>query len=453
MYTDREQIAVKPLCSDTSIAEFARSDSQDLFEKCRDLHRFINEMRQDGCYQAMYRVTLIGPLDHRIRVVDPYSGGERELVCFDSNSYLGLHLHPRVNSAVQRAVTDVGYGTPSAQLLGGTNRYLRELEETVAGFHGRERAIIFPSGYAANIGTITAITGAHDQVVRDRYSHASIHDGCRWAESRQKKPDTYTDPGHLDRILSKTHREKGAVLVVTDGVFSMHGRLARLPELCDVTRKHNARLMLDEAHALGVIGAHGRGLEEHFGLPGCADILMGTFSKAPGAVGGYVCGDAALIEYLRLFAHSSMFTASLPAATCAGLTESLRVMDDEPAHRERLWDNSRAMWQRLKQVGFSVPPLESPIIPVPVGQEEILYHVGRDLFLAGVKAGTVCFPAVPRGQSILRLTMNARHTQEDIETAVDALETVALKHGILEPAQEGCARVCEGPPLCTGAVP
>ena len=418
------------------VLSFPRSEPGDLFEKCRRFRRVVDDLKRRQLYQAQYRVTLEGPLDHRIRVRNPFSGLVEEMVCFDSNSYLGLHLHPRVVSAVSAALAEVGYGTPSAQLLGGTNRYLRELEETVAGFHGREDALIFPSGYGANVGTLTGLLSRGDFVARDRFSHASLQDGCRWSGARFGGSYQHRDTGDLDRLFRREAGRGGSKLVVTDGVFSMHGRIAPLKALRETADRHGARLLVDDAHGLGVLGATGRGIEEHAGLTGAADVLTGTFSKASGSVGGYVCGSTDLIEYLRVFARSGMFTASLPAAICAGVTESFRVMVEEPEHRERVWQNAQRLWGGLRQAGFLLPELESPILPVFLGHERLLWAASRDLFLAGFKCGNVGFPAVPRGECIIRLSVSSRHTDDDLDSAVEALTKIGSRFGILGRGRE-----------------
>ena len=209
--------------------------------------------------------------------------------------------------------------------------------------------------------------------------------------------------------------------MVADGLFSMHGDLCDLPGLRAVANRHGERLLIDDAHSVGILGDTGGGIEEYYGMRGAVDVLMGTFSKAPGAVGGYVVGDGALIDYLRYLSHGALFTASLPAPTCAAVTEAFAVMQDEPELRERLWANTRHMWQGLVDVGLRVPPLSSPIITVQVGNEALMGPLAVTLFRAGVKVGMAQYPAVPRGQSILRITVNARHTTADLDAALEVL--------------------------------
>jgi 8-amino-7-oxononanoate synthase len=418
------------------LADFEDADSDDLFEKCRRLHRFADGLRRQGLYQVQYRVVLDGPLDHRIRVRHPFEHRTVEMICFDSNSYLGLHLHPRVVAAVHRTLDVAGYGTPSAQMLGGTSRWLLELEETLAAFHGREAALVFPSGYAANVGILTGLLRPGDVVVRDQYSHASLHDGARFSGGRARGVYRHLDLADLERVLQRESLGARGKLIATDGVFSMHGRVAPLPELLAIGARYGARLLIDEAHSVGVFGATGRGLEEHFGVPGAIDLLMGTFSKAPGSVGGYLCGSADVIEYLRVFARSAMFTASLPAATCAGVSEAFRVMVAEPEHRERLWRNTRRLWEGFQSARLPVAPFESPILPVFMGHDALLWAVSRDLFLAGVKCGNVSFPAVPVSEGVLRFSVSARHTDEDVERTVDVLTEIGRRYGLLGATHE-----------------
>jgi len=414
-----------------SLKDFYRFDSPDLLKKCDRFFEMVKDSQKKGFYQSQYRVTLTSGLGNRIVVFNPFARREETMICFDSNSYLGLHLHPEVVARVKAVTDEVGYGTPSAQLLGGTNKYLRELEETISSFYDREDTIIFPTGYSANLGTIQALIREKDLVVRDRFSHASIHDGVRASESRLKKTYRHNDMDHLEEILSEHSSSAAGKLIITDGVFSMHGGVARLDELRRIADRHSAKLMVDEAHALGVIGPGGRGTEERYDAQGAADILMGTFSKTPGAVGGYVTGSSELVYYLRFFARPAMFTASLPAAICAGVTAAFRLLEEEPWHREKLWENVRYLHAALVDMGYNVPEPESAILTAFIGRTDLLWLFSRDLFTAGIKCGNVTYPAVPQNEGIIRITLNAMHTTEDLDQTLDVFKKLGRKYQIL----------------------
>ena len=423
--------------TEMTLDQFHASDDDDVFGKCRDFQRWVGSMREQELYQRFYRLTLTGPLDSRMMVIDDIHRVEREFVCFDSNSYLGLHLHPRVLDAVESVTRKVGYGTPSAQLLSGTNRYLRELELALAEFHGRQDAIVFPTGFAANVGTIRALVRNRDVVVRDHFAHASIHEGCKTSGAGFVKVFSHNDPASLDQVLRRAEKAgcRGK-LVVTDGVFSMHGRVAPLPGLVEVCRARGARLMVDDAHGVGVLGPSGGGVEELFGVQGSVDLLMGTLSKALGSLGGYVCGSTDLIDYLRWFAPSGVFTTTLPAPICAGAKVALDIIRSEPEHRTRLWDNIRLLTDGLRSAGFAVPAPESPIITLLIGRQALLWKVSRELFDAGIKCGNVIYPAVSKSACILRLTVNSRHTADDIDYAVDVLGRIGRRHGLVSCSHE-----------------
>ncbi|MFC1742657.1 aminotransferase class I/II-fold pyridoxal phosphate-dependent enzyme [Candidatus Riflebacteria bacterium] len=423
---------------DKSLRDFYRLDSPDIFEKCTKFYSAVQQLQKKNIFQSIYRITLTGPLDNRVVVFNPVTRCEEELLCFDSNSYLGLHLHPRVIEVVKHALNHFGYGTPSAQLLCGTNKHLRVLEETISRFHGREDTVIFPSGYSANLGTISALVRENDLVVRDLFSHTSIHDGCQQAQCSNSRTYPHNDIEYLDGMLRRFER-KGkiqGILLVTDGVFSMHGKLADLPGLVKVARKYDAKLMVDEAHATGVIGIHGKGIEDHFNMENSVDVLMGTFSKAPGTIGGYVCGKKDLIYYLRFYANSAMFTASLPAAICAGVTEAFKIMEEEPEHRIKLWENVREFVPALQEAGFIVSDPESPIITIFMGTNKLLLNFSVALFQEHVKCGNVSYPAVPLNESILRFTLNARHSKEDLHTCIETLKAIGKKYDILHRSRE-----------------
>lgn len=427
---------------DQTLADFYREDSPDLFAKCRTFYKMVSGLQQKQMYQALYRVTLTTKLDNRIIAYNPMTSKEEEKICFDSNSYLGLHCHPRVIEATNKALSQMGYGTPSSQLLGGTNRYLRELEDTLSEYHGREDAIIFPDGYGTNVGTITALIRESDVVVRDYLSHASIHDGALCSLSRSEHVYSHLDMQELEKILERAESSvdfKGK-LVATDGVFTMHGDIAPLPKLVELTNKYNAKLMVDEGLSVGVFGKTGRGLEEHFNLNGSIDILVGSLSRSAGTIGGYVCGNRNLINYLRFYARSNFFSATLPSHICAGATEAYKLMNSEPHHREKLWRNVKTFKPSLENAGFIVSGGESPILTVFMGATKLLWSFSRDLFDMGVKCGSVDFPAVPRNTALLRFTLNANHTEDDLEEATEIMAKLGKKYGILNKSKE---EICE----------
>lgn len=415
-----------------ALDHFYRQDDADLLAKCRSFGSWIDDMHARQIYQRLYRVTATSALDNRYLVHDAVTNQAREVLSFDSNSYLGLHVHPKVIESVKLALSEVGYGSPSAQLLSGTNRHLRELEDALSEFHGRTDTIVFPTGFAANVGAIQALVRPNDAVIRDRHAHASIHEGCKAADSKFSKIFGHNSAASLHKILG--HAEAAGAqgkLVITDGVFSMHGNVAALPELHTVCRAHGARLMVDDAHGLGVLGETGGGIEEHFGMVGSVDVLMGTLSKALGALGGYITGSRELVDYLRWFAPSGLFTTSLPAATCAGITTALKLIREEPEHRIALWQNIHTLVPALADAGFLVPASQSPIVTVFVGAQALMWQLSCELFDAGIKCGNVMYPAVGKSDCILRLTLNARHTAEDLEQVTDTLVRLGRKYDIL----------------------
>ena len=409
------------------LSEFGHSTDPDLFANADSFEAYTTQVRAAGVYQVLYRLELLGPLDHRITVRCPFTGEPTEMVCFDSNSYLGLHLHPRVVAAMHAAVDDVGIGTPSAQVLGGTNRYLVALEERLSAIHGRESCLVFPSGYQANVGILTGLLRPGDLALVDAHSHASLQDGCRYSGANVVR-FPHGDLDQAEVLLAEFRGSAHSALVVTDGLFSMQGDLANVPALLSLARQYHARLYVDDAHGLGILGENGRGVEDHFECEGDADVLMGTFSKAPGAAGGYVCGEKSLVDYLRFFGRGSLFTATLPAPVCAGVATALDVMFEEPELRERLWANTRTMAARLRSEGLRVPENNTPIVPVFVGDENLLPLLAVELFRGGIKAGIVQYPAVAHGEAMLRFKINARHDEADLDRAVELMASLKERY-------------------------
>jgi glycine C-acetyltransferase len=353
----------------------------------------------------------------------------REMGMFASYSYLGLLGHPRINAAARKAVDDFGTGTHGVRTLAGTLTLHRELEETIAEFKEAEEAVTFSSGYATNLSVISTLVGRHDYVFSDKLNHASIVDGCLLSGAKFVR-FRHNEIDDLEARL-KAAPASAAKLVVADAVFSMDGDIIDLPHVAEVCRRHQAWLMIDEAHSVGVLGATGRGIEEHFGTPGVIDIKMGTLSKTIPSVGGYVAGSADLIRYLRHTARAYIFSAALPPAQAAAAREAFQVILDEPWRVEALKANAAQFLSGLKARGMNTLQSETAIVPVLCGTDDAAFRMTREAQLEDVFALPVVSPAVPEGLARLRATVTAAHTTDEIERAMDVLARAAKKVGVL----------------------
>lgn len=371
----------------------------------------------------LYGRTLLEPSDAEAWVHYPRETDERRMIVLASNNYLGLTNHPRVVEAARQAALDYGTGSGSSPLLVGSFPVTRQLEAKLARFKGAEEACVFSTGYSANVGVISAVAGKNDVVILDRLAHASMVDGAKLSGA-QIKVFHHNDAAHLDRVLSRCNTG-GTKLVAVEGIYSMDGDVAPLDELLEVTRHHNALLLVDEAHSSGVLGATGGGAAEHFGLEGQIDLHVGTLSKALGACGGFVAGKSDLITYIRYFARSSMFSTAPSPMVTAAASAALDVIADEPQRRERLWDNCRYMHSELRRRGFKISDHPSPIIPVIVGSNAALRQMTLELHQNNICINSVPFPAVPRGSERLRISLTANHTREQLDEALDCIERAA----------------------------
>ena len=400
----------------------------DLFEKVTKFAGTADKTRL--LFPYFLRRTVCSANVNRVKMADPYTGQLTDMIMLGSNSYLGLTNHPKVIDAAIEATRKYGYGSGSVSLYSGTTDLHVELERRLAEFYQCEDAIIFPTGYAANVGTIAAILHEQDVAVNDLYNHASIFDGCRLSGA---KIHTFAHArmAHLDRVLQECCGDDHGTLVITDGVFSMDGDVARLDEICQLTRKHNARIMVDDSHALGVIGPTGKGTAEQFGLQGKIDITVGTLSKCLGGIGGVVAGSAELVDYLRFYARTYFFSGSVPTPVVAGALAILDVMEEQPELRENLWQNVRYMTTRLREIGFNLCNTQSAIIPVVIGEETKLKLMLRDLTQAGVFMNYVASPAVARNKCRLRMSMMAGHSRKDLDYVIETMEKLARKYDIL----------------------
>ncbi len=354
----------------------------------------------------------------------------RSMIMMGSNNYLGLADHPRMKKASQDAVKEWGTGCAGSRFLNGTLELHTETEKKLAKFKHREAALIFATGYQMNLGVISALVGRHDTVIVDKWDHASIMDGARlaWGETVRYR---HNDMDHLEEILASVPDKRGKLIVV-DGVFSMEGNICKLPEIVRLAKKYGARVILDDAHSTGVLGANGRGTSEHYNLAvEDVDLIVGTCSKSFGSVGGFVAGSKEILHYIEIHARSMMFSAALPPSSVAAISTALDMMQEEPQRREQLWKNADRLKSGFEASGFDTGITETPIIPVLVGDDMKAFEFWRLIFDAGVFANPVVSPAVAPGRALMRNTLMATHTNEQIDHVLNVFEDCGRKVGIL----------------------
>lgn len=344
--------------------------------------------------------------------------GKRVLM-FGSNSYLGLTNHPRIIEAAQRATAKYGTGCAGSRFLNGTLDIHEALERELADYTGKEAAILFSTGFQANLGALSCLTGRNDFILLDERNHASIIDGSRLSFSKVVKY-AHNDMHDLEHKLAQLP-EDAVKLIATDGIFSMEGDIVKLPELQEVAARYDAALMVDDAHSLGVIGYRGAGTADHFGLTDAVDLIMGTFSKSLASLGGFIASDAATIEYLKHRARSLMFSASMTPGAAASTLEALAIIRSEPERIDRLWANTNYAKTLLIENGFNLGRTESPILPIYIRDNEKTFRVTKYLHENGVFVNPVVSPAVPSDESLIRFSLMATHTFQQIEEAIDKL--------------------------------
>ncbi len=353
--------------------------------------------------------------------------GHRVLMC-GSNNYLGLTIDPRVRQAAIDAVARYGTSCTGSRFLNGTLEMHEQLEQELAEYVGKEAALVFSTGMQTNLGTISALVGRKDVVVLDKDDHASIVDGAKLSYGDTKR-FRHNDVADLERVLASIPEDKGA-LVVVDGLFSMGGDIAPLPEIIPVCKKYGARLMVDDAHALGVLGG-GRGTAAHFGVTDGVDLIMSTFSKSFASLGGFIAGDEDVIHFIKHFARSFIFSASIPPANAASALAALRIMRDEPERVEHLIANGAKMRAGFKALGFNIGSSVTPVIPILIGDDMRTIYFWKALFDAGVFVNPVLCPAVPEGQQLLRTSYMAIHTEEQLDCVLGVFEKVGKELGII----------------------
>ncbi len=352
----------------------------------------------------------------------------KKMIMVGSNNYLGLTNHPRVKEAAIEAIKKYGTGCAGSRFLNGTLDIHVKLEKKLAKFMKREAALIFSTGFQVNLGVISAIVGKDDVVIIDKMDHASIVDGCKlsYGEVRRFRHNDMTD---LERVLNDNNGR--GKLIVVDGVFSMEGDIVDLPSVVKIAKKYGARVMVDDAHGIGVLGKTGRGTTEHFGLENEIDLIMGTYSKSLASIGGFIAGNGDAIHFIKHMARAFMFSASPPPASVAAVSAALDIIDDEPERIKRLWYNTHKMLKGFKDLGFQVGPSETPIIPVIVGADEMAFKMAMALQEEGVFANVAASPAVPPGKALIRTSYMATHTDEHLDKVLDVFKKVGKALGLI----------------------
>ncbi|HEY2039618.1 MAG TPA: glycine C-acetyltransferase [Edaphobacter sp.] len=387
----------------------------------------LNDLKQRGTY---FRLRV---LDDEQGPVCTYDG--KRVINLASNNYLGLCDHPKLREAAIEATKKFGVGSGAVRTIAGTMKIHLELEEKIAAFKGVEACVVFQSGFTANAGTVSSILGKEDFILSDELNHASIIDGARLSRAKIKV-FRHKDAAHCEELLKEIQNEPGRKLVITDGVFSMDGDIGPVDKLCDLADKYGAIMMVDDAHASGVLGRNGRGSVDHFHCTQRVDVQVGTLSKAIGALGGYVCGSRDLIDYLYHRARPFLFSTSHPPSVAATCIAAFDLLESEPERIERLWSNTRYFKEQLAAAGFDVggrstPASETPITPIIIGDGKKTMEFSRALFDAGVMATGIAFPTVPEGKARVRTIMTSEHTRQQIDQSLETLTTVAKKMGLL----------------------
>jgi 8-amino-7-oxononanoate synthase len=392
----------------------------DVFEKCQKIVDQTQGMMASGHYFFFRK--LESPQDSEVVV-----NGQR-VIMVGSNNYLGLTTHPRVKEAAIKAIERFGSGCAGSRFLNGNLEIHEELETKLARFFRKEAALVFATGYQTNLGTISALLGRNDVAIIDKYDHASIIDGCRLSFGQVRKY-RHNDMDDLERVLQAT-QGKGQLIIV-DGIFSMEGDIADLPSIVKLAKAHGARVMVDDAHGIGVLGAGGRGTAEHFGLEDQVDIIMGTYSKSLAAIGGFIAASRDAISFVKHVGRSMMFSASLPPVLVATVSAALDIIEEQPLLRTQLWKNTHKMLQGYQAMGYDTGTSETPIVPIIIKDSLKTYQMCRSLFENGVFVNPVVSPAVPPGRELLRTSYMATHTEEQLNHVLNAFKKVGGELGLI----------------------
>ncbi len=400
-------------------SQMAVDGTSDLFDRC---YRFTKA-----------RELMDASLYPYFRVIESAQEPEvilngNKMVMVGSNNYLGLTNHPAVKKACTEAIRKYGSGCAGSRFLNGTLDIHVQLEKQLAQFIRKDAALVFSTGFQVNLGVISALVGKDDIVIIDKMDHASIIDGCRLSYGEAKK-FKHNDMADLERLLIEYKDKKK--LIVVDGVFSMEGDIIRLPDVIDLAKKYRARVMVDDAHGIGVLGKTGRGTAEHFGLEKEVDLIMGTYSKSLASIGGFIAGEEHIIHYIKHFARSLIFSASPSPASVAAVSAAVNIIDNEPERIQRLWQNTKKMKHGFESFGFDTGKSQTPIIPVLVGEDLMAFKMAIMLQNEGIFANVAVSPAVANGQALIRTSYMATHTDEQLDRVLHAFKKVGRILGII----------------------
>lgn len=411
-----------------SLLDFVEYYDADIFKKAEVFSEYAEDYINKQHY-TFFR-PLLSDCDRKVLMYDRYTNQNKEMIMMASNSYLGLTKHLKVVEAGKKALEKYGSGLCGSPLLCGYSDLHQKLERKLAKFKGCEDAMLFPSGYATNLGTLNALVRKNDLLICDRLSHASILDGSI-STGVHFRTFKHNNMNELQKILEGQKDNPNGKLLIVESVYSMDGDLAPLDEITALCKKYKVRLMVDEAHATGVLGKTGRGGVEFFDVEKDVDIVMGTFSKSLGAMGGFICSTKEVINYIRFYSRPYFFSASLSPVIVASVSASLDIITSEPERRINLWKNIRYIKEKLVTVGFNIGKTESAIIPIIVGDDLLLRKMSSLINKKGLFINSVFFPAVPKNSARIRLSIMATHTKEDLDQTVSILVDAAKQYSLL----------------------
>jgi len=407
-----------------NLGDFFNIPSDDLFFKTESAFNYVKDMRNKG--YDRYRTRLTSSPKSRVSALDMDTNLEKEMIMMGSSDYLGLISHPKVKNAIKTATEKYGMGSSSAPLLAGTSDLHYELEEKLANFLNYDEVIIFPTGYMANMGCISALVNKDDLTLFDSAIHASVLDGCKLSGG-SFRVFKHSDINNLRNLIKKYQDKFKGKLVVVEGVYSMDGDLVPLPEILEVVEEFGARIMVDDAHGIGVMGEMGRGTVNHFGMEDQVDILMGSLSKSIGCLGGFVASSKEVVNYLRFFSKPYFYAVNLPPVIAASALAALEIIETEPELITRLWENTKYFKDNLTSSGIEFNKTETPIFSITIGPELRLKKVSKYIHEHGVYVDTIPYPAVPKDKTRIRMRVTSIHKKSDLKTAISVINEALEK--------------------------